>query len=74
MVNDNSVKSLLSAADVRRFKKTYPKYFSEVLEDDFARSELPSLVRQIELVYRPISVGKSSRYIEGGNIGINRGR
>jgi len=45
----------MTAADIRHFKKLYLKYFGMELDDMTARRKLTLLVRQMELVYQPIT-------------------
>lgn len=41
--------------DISRFQELYLKYFGRQLDREEARSRLSLLVRQVELVYKPIT-------------------
>lgn len=48
----------LLRSDIRQFKELYKKHFNEELADDEARRQLTLLVRQMEIVYQPITVSQ----------------
>jgi hypothetical protein len=45
----------LRPGDIERFQKLWLSRFGEELSSDDARSKLAMLVRQVQLVYRPIT-------------------
>jgi len=45
----------LTAADIAEFKRLYKEKFNVDLNDQEARQQLSLLVRQMEIVYQPIS-------------------
>lgn len=47
---------MLTDADIAKFKKLYKVKFSIDLDDHEARHKLSLLVRQMEIVYQPITV------------------
>ena len=42
-------------SDIKKFKALYLKHFDIKLSDAEARTKLPLLVRQMEIVYQPIT-------------------
>jgi len=50
-------------SDIKQFQALYIKHFDQVLSDDEARAELALLVRQMEIVYQPITVAQFETYI-----------
>lgn len=46
---------VLTDADIKEFQKLYVEHFQTQLTDNVAREKLTKLVRQMELVYRPVS-------------------
>lgn len=47
-----------TSADIRTIKKLYKKHFNVTLNDRLATLKLALLVRQFEIVYRPIPTAK----------------
>lgn len=45
----------LTDSDIAEFKKLYKEKFGIMLDDTEARAGLSKLVRQMEIVYRPIT-------------------
>lgn len=45
-------------SDVKQFKKLYKRHFNEEIADDEARRQLTLLVRQMEIVYQPITAAQ----------------
>lgn len=45
----------LLESDIKKFKGLYVKYFNIKLSDTEARTKLSLLVRQMEIVYQPIT-------------------
>ncbi len=45
----------LVESDIKKFKELYIKYFNIKLNDAEARTKLSLLVRQMEIVYQPIT-------------------
>lgn len=45
----------IKSSDISTFKKLYKKQFSQELTDGDARLKLILLVRQMELVYKPVT-------------------
>ncbi|HUD07537.1 MAG TPA: hypothetical protein VMQ52_00435 [Candidatus Saccharimonadales bacterium] len=50
-------------SDIKQFQALYIKHFNQVLSDDDARAELTLLVRQMEIVYQPITVAQFDKYL-----------
>jgi hypothetical protein len=50
-------------SDIKQFQALYLKHFDQVLTDDEARAELTLLVRQMEIVYQPITVAQFDKYL-----------
>jgi hypothetical protein len=50
-------------SDIKQFQALYIKHFDQVLSDDEARAELALLVRQMEIVYQPITVEQFDKYL-----------
>lgn len=48
-------------SDVRQFQKLYKKHFNEDIKPDEAREQLGLLVRQMEIVYQPITAEQLDR-------------
>jgi hypothetical protein len=53
----------LTDSDIRKFQSLYIKYFNKVLSNDEARAELSLLVRQMEIVYQPITATQFDKYL-----------
>ena len=53
------VTEMVTPTDVSKFQRAYKKHFGIALEVFDARTKLELLVRQMELVYQPISVQQS---------------
>ena len=49
----------LTKADIKEFQSLYAKQFNLKLSDNMARIKLLMLVRQMELVYQPITAKQS---------------
>ena len=49
------VVKMVTPADVREFQRLYTKRFGVDISTNDARTKLELLVRQLELIYRPIS-------------------
>lgn len=45
----------ITAADIKQFKELYAEKFGIELTDKMARVKLPMLVRQVEIVYKPLT-------------------
>lgn len=45
----------ITATDIKKFKELYVKQFEIVLDDRMARVKLLLLVRQMEIVYKPLT-------------------
>lgn len=45
----------LSRADIKKFQELYMKHFKLKLSDSLARVKLSMLVRQVELIYQPVT-------------------
>ncbi len=50
-------------SDIKKFQTLYIKHFNQVLSKDEARSELSLLVRQMEIVYQPITITQFDKYL-----------
>lgn len=50
----------LTQDDVIKFQKLYSKHFNTSLSSDDARQQLSLLVRQLEIVYQPITATQIS--------------
>jgi hypothetical protein len=50
-------------SDIKQFQALYIKHFDQVLSDDEARAELALLVRQMEIVYQPITIAQFDKYL-----------
>jgi hypothetical protein len=50
-------------SDIKKFKALYVQHFDQVLNDDEAREQLALLVRQVEIVYQPITVSQFDNYL-----------
>lgn len=50
-------------SDIKKFQSLYIKYFNQVLSKDEARAELSLLVRQMEIVYQPITMTQFDKYL-----------
>jgi hypothetical protein len=44
-----------TTADIKKFKKLYKEHFNMRLTDKLARLKLAMLVRQLEIIYQPIT-------------------
>ena len=55
---------LLLDSDINKYQQLYVRYFGEALDRQQARAELTLLVRQLEIVYQPITVSQFDRYIQ----------
>jgi len=53
----------LLATDIKKFKALYAQHFDQVLNDDEAREQLTLLVRQVEIVYQPITLAQLDRHL-----------
>lgn len=60
--SDKAVK--FRGSDIKKFQLLYLKHFNEKLSDDQARNELGLLVRQLEIIYQPITISQFDKYIE----------
>lgn len=45
----------ITDSDIKKFQVLYVKYFGKKLDVSVARTELSALVRQMEIVYQPIT-------------------
>lgn len=54
---------VLTQKDIREFQGLYKKHFDIELDDETARSELTLLVRQMEIIYQPITVSQFDSYL-----------
>ena len=50
-------------SDIKKFQSLYIKHFNQVLSNDEARAELSLLVRQMEIVYQPITMTQFDKYL-----------
>jgi hypothetical protein len=50
-------------SDIKKFQSLYIKYFDQVLSSDEARAELSLLVRQMEIVYQPITMAQFDSHL-----------
>ena len=48
----------LTKSDIKRFQGLYIEHFNEEIAEDEARVELALLVRQLELIYRPLKISE----------------
>jgi len=65
---------MLTEADVLKFKKLYKAKFGEELNRDEAYRKLALLVRQMELIYQPVTKTQLEELRdkdEGGNVNGN---
>jgi hypothetical protein len=46
---------MIEAADITKFQAAYRKHFGTEISDDYARSKLSMLVRQMQAIYQPIT-------------------
>jgi len=60
--NDKAIK--LRGLDIKNFQALYFKHFNENLSDQQALTELTHLVRQLEIIYQPITVSQFDTYIQ----------
>lgn len=51
----------LSSKDIADYKRIYKARYSAEIDDETARRELSALVRQLELIYRPITAEQFKR-------------
>jgi hypothetical protein len=51
-------------SDTKKFKELYVKHFNIELDDIEARTKLSLLVRQMEIVYQPITEQQFADYLE----------
>ena len=62
---------MLTEADITKYQKMYKARFGKHIDRQTARHELSLLVRQMEIVYRPISVrGLEDLIIEDAKRGV----
>lgn len=54
---------VLTNKDIKDFQGLYKKHFDIELDNETARFELTLLVRQMEIVYQPITVSQFDRYL-----------
>ena len=59
----------LSKSDIKQFQSLYQKHFGMELDDKQAHQKLHLLVRQMEIVYRPITKQQAMKYGNGENHG-----
>lgn len=52
-------------SDISKFQTLYLKYFDLAIDGKQARAELSLLVRQLEIIYQPITVSQFDEYICG---------
>jgi hypothetical protein len=50
-------------SDIKQFQSLYVKYFDQVLNEDEARAKLTLLVRQIEIIYQPITQAQYDAFV-----------
>ena len=50
--------------DLKEYQRLCKKYFDESVTENEAREQLTLLVRQMEIVYRPVTKVQFDRYIE----------
>ena len=50
-----------TATDIRTFKRLYEEHFNIKLNDKIATLKLAMLVRQIEIVYRPLTYAQLNK-------------
>jgi hypothetical protein len=48
----------ITSNDIKLFKALYVTKFNIELTDDLARKKLSTLVRQVEIIYQPITMGQ----------------
>ena len=53
----------LTKKDIKKFQRLYLKHFGIELTADMARTELCLLVRQVEIVFQPISFEQFENYL-----------
>lgn len=53
---------MIEAADITKFRAAYLKHFGAEISDDYARSKLSMLVRQMQAVYQPITKRQQNEY------------
>lgn len=51
-------------SDIKKFQALYLKHFGEKLDANAARVELTTLVRQMQIVYQPITYGQFDAYLD----------
>lgn len=61
-------------SDIKQFQALYIKHFNQVLSDDDARAELTLLVRQMEIIYQPITLNQFDAYIAKNGDGNDNGK
>lgn len=49
------VTEMVTQKDVSKFQRLYKKHFGTAIDDQLARQKLETLVRQMQLVYQPIT-------------------
>lgn len=54
---------MLKETDIKRFQKLYRLRFGIELDHDTAHRKLAILVRQMEVMYRPITVEQAKEYV-----------
>ena len=54
----------LTRNDIAEFKELYKKHFEIELDDNEARRKLSLLVRQVEIVYQPITTQQFRAFVE----------
>lgn len=63
----------IKQADIVEFKKLYASHFDMQISDKLARIKLSMLVRQMELVYKPITKEQLSKLEYGNEYETNPG-
>ena len=51
-------------SDVKQYQQIYKKYFGEIPSDDEARKQLTDLVRQVQIIYQPITLSQLESYFQ----------
>lgn len=54
--------SMLLKSDITKYKSLYKQRFGVVLTDKVAEDQLTRLVRQVEVIYQPITRAQARKY------------
>lgn len=54
---------MINDTDVQEFQRLYQKRFGKPIEHDEAYKSLTLLVRQMEIIYQPITISQYEQYV-----------